>query len=121
MKQELRRIVALRQEKSLNQREFAEVVNISPVTLSGYELGHREIRTENLLNIAEYFDVSVEYLVGKTDCRQSIRSFDDVFVEVGGRSVKKAEFYDMLNQLLPEDRAAIYHMVSVMLKNSIPK
>lgn len=116
MKQKLKRIVALRYEKRLNQREFAEAINLPPVTLSGYELGRREIRTENLLKIADYFDVSVEYLVEKTDCRQSIRSFDDLFVETGDRTVKKAEFYDMLNKLSPEDRAAIHHMVNVMLK-----
>lgn len=68
------------------------------------------------MKIAKYFDVSAEYLIGETDCRQSIRSFEDVFLKLDDKYIKNGEIYDMLSKLSPADRAAIHHMLSVMLK-----
>lgn len=55
----------LRLAHGLTQQELAEHLGISPVTISGYELGRREPSIEMLERIADYFDVTVDYLLGR--------------------------------------------------------
>ena len=53
----------------MSQKELAEKLNISQRTLSHYETGKRDIPTEMLINVADYFNVSVDYLLERTDKR----------------------------------------------------
>jgi len=55
----------LRLARGLTQQELAKYLGISPVTISGYENGHREPTIEMLERIADYFDVTVDYLLGR--------------------------------------------------------
>lgn len=61
------RLVELRKEKGLTQEELAKALNISRSALSLYEIGKRDPDTETLKKIAEYFNVSIDYLLGRTD------------------------------------------------------
>lgn len=63
------RIKILREEKELSQLELARKLNISNSTLSQYEAGNR-IPGDDIKNkIADYFNVSVDFLLGRTDER----------------------------------------------------
>lgn len=67
------RLKQLREESNLTQLELAQKFNITSQTISQYERG---IRTPdfNLLNsIADFFGVSVDYLLGRTD----IKNFEE--------------------------------------------
>jgi len=55
----------LRLAHGLTQQELAEHLGISPVTISGYELGYREPSIEMLERIADYFEISVDFLIGR--------------------------------------------------------
>lgn len=61
------RLKQCRKEKGLTQREVAIYCDITEKAYQNYELMTREPRLEILLKIAEYFDVSLDYLVGRTD------------------------------------------------------
>jgi len=56
----------LRQEKGFSQRELAKELNISHSTLGMYEVGKREPDHNTLRRIADYFDVSLDYLLGRS-------------------------------------------------------
>ena len=116
MKLAFKRIVDLRLERGLSQKEFADAVGLPPVTISNYELGKREIRTANLIKIAEFFGVSVEYLLGKTDCRLPISTLEEPLFEANSDNITRGDFCDMLSELSSEDRAAIHHMTKAMLR-----
>jgi len=61
------RIAHLRRNNSLSQIEFAKILNISNTTLSQYESGKR-IPSDNIkIQIADYFNVSLDYLFGRTN------------------------------------------------------
>ena len=60
------RIKALRQEMGIKQVELARAVSVSQAALSGYETGRYEPDFATLKKIAEYFHVSVDYLLGGT-------------------------------------------------------
>jgi transcriptional regulator with XRE-family HTH domain len=63
------RIRQLRQERHLTQTQFGQVLNLAESTISLYESNHRSPDYHILLQIADYFDVSVDYLLGLTDIR----------------------------------------------------
>ncbi len=56
----------LRTESGLSQKKLAKDLNISQGLLSHYENGKRECNLDLLVKIANYFDVSCDYLLGRT-------------------------------------------------------
>lgn len=65
------RIKLLREEKKIKQDELAKVLSISPSAVGMYERDEREPNNEITLKLAEYFGVSTDYLLGKTDIRKA--------------------------------------------------
>lgn len=61
------RLKDLREDKDVKQKELAELLNIKQNTYSQYENGKREIPLEMLWKLADFYDVSVDYLIGRTD------------------------------------------------------
>lgn len=64
MEQFSRRIKGLRIDAGLSQKELSDVINIERTTLAGYETGRRMPDAEMLCRIADYFHVSVDFLLG---------------------------------------------------------
>lgn len=62
-------IKKLREGEKLNQKELAKALNISNTTLSQYETGQRTPSDDIKIKIAEFFNVSLDYLLGRTDVR----------------------------------------------------
>ena len=58
------RLKALRENHNLSQKEFANILNIANSTLSQYESDKRVPSDEVKLQIAKYFNVSTDYLLG---------------------------------------------------------
>ncbi len=61
------RLLQLRKEANLKQKELAEKLNMNSVTYLHYEKGQREPSLDTLLDFADFFSVSVDFLIGKTD------------------------------------------------------
>ena len=59
-----KRIRDLREDKDLTQKEMARVLNCSQQVYSNYELGQRDIPTDVLIKLSEFYDVSVDYILG---------------------------------------------------------
>lgn len=62
-----KRIRELREDCDLKQRELAEILNCSQRVYSNYERGDLDIPTEMLIKLADYYDVSVDYILGRKD------------------------------------------------------
>lgn len=61
------RLIKLRQNKALTQNELADLVKISRSALSLYELGKREPDFSTLSRLAEFFGVTTDYLLGRSE------------------------------------------------------
>ena len=61
------RIRALREDKDLKQKVNAEYLMCDQSLYSKYERGEREMPLRLVVRLAEYYNVSVDYLVGLTD------------------------------------------------------
>jgi transcriptional regulator with XRE-family HTH domain len=59
------RLRELRMKQGLSQEELAKILNIARTTYSGYEKGDREPDFELLIKIANYYDVSLDYLFAR--------------------------------------------------------
>jgi transcriptional regulator with XRE-family HTH domain len=64
-----KRIKQLREEKGLLQKDIARIIGITDSAIGHYERGARFPDPETLRKLAEYFGVSVDYLLGRTDVR----------------------------------------------------
>lgn len=61
------RLRQLRTARDLSQMEFAKLIGISKSSVNMYERGEREPGLETLEQIADYFNVDMDYLLGKSD------------------------------------------------------
>ena len=61
------RLRELREQVSSTQQEIADMLNIQQNTYSQYETGQRQISLEVLVKLAEYYDVSIDYILNRTD------------------------------------------------------
>lgn len=61
------RLKELRIEKNLSQAQLGKLVSMSKMAVSHWESGHSEPSIAQLIILSEYFDVTVDYLIGKTD------------------------------------------------------
>ena len=63
------RIKELREDTDLNQTEFASILGMSQTGYSKYETGENDIPTAILIKLADYYNTSVDYILGRTDKR----------------------------------------------------
>lgn len=61
------RIRELREDHDLTQKKLGEAINLPQRTYAYYESGQRMVPPEVLCALADFYDVSVDYLLGRTD------------------------------------------------------
>ena len=66
------RLKQLRDEKDMSREELAGHLGMSYSTIAKYETGNRFPDQQTLLKIADIFDVSIDYLLGKSDYRKPL-------------------------------------------------
>ena len=61
------RIILLRKTHDLTQKQLAENISVTEIAVQNYESGRRKPAFDILISLADYFNVSIDYLVGRTD------------------------------------------------------
>lgn len=67
------RLKDLREDNDLTQEELSKQLNITRSALGNYELGIREPSVELLIKIADYFNISLDYLLCRTNNNNPFR------------------------------------------------
>ena len=62
-----KRLKELRKEKGVTQSAVADAVHVAQNTIAGYETGVKEPSITVLVALADYYDVMVDYILGRTD------------------------------------------------------
>jgi transcriptional regulator with XRE-family HTH domain len=65
-----KRIRDLREDADINQTQVATMLGMSQTGYSKYETGENDIPTTVLIKLAKFYNTSVDYLLGETDCRE---------------------------------------------------
>lgn len=63
----LKRVRDLREDKDLYQKDLAKILKISQAQYSRIETGENEITLDNLIRLAKFYNVSVDYLLNLTN------------------------------------------------------
>ena len=62
-----KRLVELRKSRGVTQKQLAQAVDMSELGIQRYEYGTREPAFNKLIALADFFNVSLDYLVGRSD------------------------------------------------------
>ena len=90
------RLKKLRAIQKLTQKQLAEKINVTNVSISGYESGNRFPDTDTLQRLADYFEVSTDYLLGRTDEPKGLVGFE--FMKTFKEMVKRRNKLDMIKE-----------------------
>ena len=66
-----KRIRDLREDRDLTQKQMGEILSCSQRVYSNYERGELDIPTEILIKLADFHEVSVDYLLNRTDIKET--------------------------------------------------
>ncbi|WAA08580.1 helix-turn-helix domain-containing protein [Fervidibacillus albus] len=83
----------LREKKGITQKEMAVDLNIPRTSIANYEREGRLPRKERLKEIADYFGVSVDYLIGRTS-QKTVEGYERHFPS----KIKEMEFVDLIEK-----------------------
>ena len=67
---ELKRLRALREEKGLTQTQVGEMLGVKLRQYQRYEYGEQELSIDGWIALADFYDVSLDYLVGRSERRE---------------------------------------------------
>ena len=100
------RLRNLRMRRDIKQYQLADAVGVSARTIRNYEAGIQYPDYLVLLKITDYFNISVEYLAGKTKSLMTVQEIEKG-LKVGNQSIH----YDDIVHLKDEDKKLIIMLV----------
>ena len=69
-----RRIRELREDMDISQKKIAGILGMSQTGYSKYETGERDVPTDILIKLADFYDTSVDHLLGRTNERTNVEA-----------------------------------------------
>jgi len=102
----------LRNEKNMSMKALGDSIGVAESTISLYETGKREPDFSTIINIAKYFDVSIDYLMGLNEQKKASPSEDELAPLLQEPLMK--EIYETALQLSPEARKIILAQIGAV-------
>lgn len=117
----MNRLKELRLERNKLQSDIGKILGVSDRAVGNYETGKRDMSPETIIILANYFNVSTDYLLGRTDIRNTVNNIDEnekqyymcpVYGQISAGQPNWAEEciegripldYEMMNILDPEE------------------
>lgn len=87
----MNRIKELRLNKGISQKDLAFVLNVSAAAFSGYETGKYQADIPTYIKIADFFGVSLDYLLGREDANSRVVELPAPFPEISDRYARLDE------------------------------
>jgi transcriptional regulator with XRE-family HTH domain len=104
----IERLKQLREAKNLTQLRLAMELNVSQETISGYEIGKAVPPAEMLVKLADTLDTSVDYLLGRTDIKSTLRASE--------LSEQEAEILTILRRQPEDKRIFVFDLIKGLEK-----
>ena len=92
----------LREEKKISQAKLGEIIGVTQPTINKYENHDNQPDFDTLKKLADYFETSVDFLIGHTDIRRKIEP-----TEAYDLNEAEAALVDSFRDLTPEQRECI--------------
>ena len=103
-------LTSLREERGIYQKELAAILKLSVGTVSNYENNIHFPDQEALLQLADYFGVTVDYLLGRTSYRYSLDTLNEEYAP--GMTV--AELVDIIQHFSPQNTASFLDYIELL-------
>lgn len=119
------RLKDIREDNDINQEKMSEILGINRSTYSLWELGINIIPLKSLCDFADYFDFSLDYVLGLTNDRKSKSSIKGIDLKVLGNNMKLIRNKNNLSQeniaeLLGVTQACITRYEKGLISISVP-
>lgn len=95
----------IRTRKNMTQADVANALGVSSVVYSRYETGSRQPSIEVLIQMADIFGVTVDYLLGRQDIEDSTLSSFELQLITASRNADERARQDALNVLLTHSQS----------------
>lgn len=102
------RLQQTRKKRDLNQEELADKTGLLASAISHFESGTRKPSFDNLRKLADALEVSIDYLMGRTD-------------SISGGEIKSAEIFRDYENLTDDDRALAQNFMATLAKRNVNK
>ena len=109
------RFKMLRASRKLSQQELADNLGTSKSSVNMYERGEREPGLEMLETIADYFNVDMDYLMGKSSIAN--RALEKESAPLTARGAQIDELIEKLVRLSPDNQQIVIDLIETMLKH----
>lgn len=103
-------LTSLREERGIYQKELAAILKVSVGTVSNYENNIHFPDQEALLQLADYFGVTVDYLLGRTSYRYSLDTLNEEYAP--GMTV--AELVDIIQHFSPQNTESFLDYIELL-------
>lgn len=103
-------LTSLREERGIYQKELAAILKVSVGTVSNYENNIHFPDQEALLQLADYFGVTVDYLLGRTSYRYSLNTLNEEYAP--GMTV--AELVNIIQHFSPQNTASFLDYIELL-------
>lgn len=111
----IERLQKLRKNMGLTQKETAKKLNLGYQGYNHYETGKREPDNDTLRKIAEFFNVTTDYLLGQTDCEKPFeKSTTQIIKDLKNAGLNEERY----NAMTEEQRQDFLQLVKIMTKKS---
>ena len=102
------RLKELRKTRKINQQALSKHLNYGYTAVANYESGRNQPSLDTVKKIAQYFDVTVDYLIGASDYPRSEKDITD----------KEAELLKIFRRINDEERDALLKVVNLMFQEN---
>lgn len=100
----------LRQAKKITQNQLAKELNVSQQTIGSWEVSRAEPNTEMINRLADYFNVTTDYLLGRNDTPEWATDFETIELQELLRGNHSLAYNE--GEVTEEDRKAIDNMIT---------
>ena len=117
----MNRIKELRASHGLKQSDIASMLNVRQTTVSHWENDVTEIDRQNLFALADYFEVTTDYLLGKSNIPNPVTDPDDEMWELRREMAERSEMKTLFSLAKTADKETIEfanEMIKRMRKDS---
>ncbi|MDR0963883.1 MAG: helix-turn-helix domain-containing protein [Clostridium sp.] len=103
-------LVALRKERGVYQKQLAKHLGVSVGTISNYENGIHFPDLENLSKLADYFNVTTDFLLGRTSYRSGLETLNHLVVP----DYTIADFINSILELAPDNVNRLHDYLNLL-------
>lgn len=111
------KIKELREKENVSQRQLAEALNLTRSSINQFEQQYDIIPIKRLNQIANYFNVSIDYLLGFTNIKQYKNSKENINIDISSIRLKEFRKNNKLTQIRLAQKLNISRSIIVFHEN----